>query len=108
MNIIVLALDLLLMVATFIVMLALLAAIVRMLRTGRRKYLLGATAACAWALASWAGIADGIPAIRGFLGAWTLAALITLAQLVFVGLTLAVFRYVWGWLRAPRGARDDS
>ncbi len=98
MNIAVFALDILLMVSTFIVMLALLAAIVQMLRTKRRQYLLAAIAACAWALSSWAGIAEGIPAIRGFLGAWTLAALITLSQLVFVGLTLAIFRYVWGWL----------
>lgn len=107
MNTAVIALDILLMVATFIVMLALLAAIVQMLRTRRRAYLLPAIAACAWALSSWAGIADGIPSIRGFLGAWTLAALITLAQLAFVGLTLAVFRYVWGWLRRSQHVSDE-
>ncbi len=107
MNFAVVALDVLLMVSTFVVMLALLAAIIQMLRTRRRKYLLAAIAACAWALASWAGIADGIPPIRNFLGAWLLAALITLSQLVFIGLTLAIFRYVWGWLRASHRAGDE-
>ncbi len=106
MNIVVLALDILLLLSTFIVMVAMLVAIVQMLRTRRRQYMLAAIAVCAWALASWTSIADGIPALRSFLGAWTLAALISLAQLTFVALTLAVFRYVWGWLRHPRNAGE--
>ncbi len=106
MNIAILALNTLLLLSTFIVMLVLLAAIVQMLRTKRRRYLLVAIAVCAWALASWAGIADGIPALRSFIGPWTLFALIMLAQLTFIVLTLAVFRYVWGWLWHPRGGHD--
>ncbi len=106
MQILVLALNVLLLLSTFTVMVALLAAIVQMLRTRRRQYLLVAIAVCAWALASWASIADGMPVLRNLFGAWALFALIMLAQAAFILLTLLVFRYVWGWHHPRRDASD--
>jgi hypothetical protein len=106
MQIVVFVLNILLLLSTFIVMVALLAAIVQMLRTKRYRYLLVAIAVCAWALSSWASIADGIPALRNLLGAWTLFALIMLAQVTFIALALAIFRYVWGWLHPRRDSGD--
>lgn len=102
MQILVGALNVLVLLSTFTVMVALLAAIVEMVRTKRRKYLLISIAVCAWALSSWASIADGMPVLRNLFGPWTLFALIMLAQVTFIVLTLVVFRYVWGWLHGGK------
>ena len=107
MPILVLALNVLLLLSTFTVMVALLAAIVQMLRTKRRQYLLVAIAVWAWALSSWASIADGMPVLRNLFGAWTLFALIMLGQVTFIVLTLVVFRYVWGWLHPNPNPRRN-
>jgi len=106
MQILVGALNVLVLLSTFTVMVALLAAIVEMLRTKRRKYLLISIAVCAWALSSWASIADGMPVLRILFGPWTLFALIMLAQVTFIVLTLVIFRYVWGWRNPRRDAGD--
>lgn len=108
MQILVLALNVLLLLSTFTVMVALLAAIVQMLRTRRRQYLLVAIAVCAWALASWASIAEGMPALRNLFGAWALFALIMLAQFMFIALTIMILRYVWGWSHPHRTHRRDG
>jgi hypothetical protein len=108
MQIVVVVLEVLLLLSTFVVMVAVAAAIVQMLRTKRRQYLLVAIAIFAWALSSWAGIAEFIPFLRDLFGVWTLFTLIALAQLIFIGLTLFVFQHVWGWLFPHRdpGRRD--
>jgi hypothetical protein len=102
MPILVLVLNILLLLSTFVVTVALMAAIVQMVRTRRRKYLLVAIAVWAWALSSWASIADGMPVLRNLFGAWSLFALIMLAQVTFIVLTLVIFRYVWGWLHGGK------
>lgn len=101
MDILVVALNVLLLLSFFVVMVTLLVAIVEMLRTRRRAYLLVAIAVFGWALASWAGIAQAF-APRNSALAWFLFALVVVAQLIFVGLTLAVFHFVWGWLRRAK------
>jgi len=101
------ALNVLLLLSTFTVMVALLAAIVQMVRTKRRQYLLVAIAVCAWALSSWASIAAGMQPLRNLFGAWTLHALIMLAQATFIVLTLVIFHYVWGWLHPNRNPRRN-
>lgn len=104
MDILVVALRILLLVSFFVVMVTLLVAIVEMLRTKRRTYLLVAIAVFGWALASWAGLAQGFAPPRSSL-AWFLFALVVVAQIIFIALTLAVFHFVWGWLRR---AKDDN
>lgn len=101
MDIIVVALRVLLLLSFFVVMVTLLAAIVEMLRTKRRKHLLVAIAVFGWALASWAGIAQGFAPPRSSL-AWILFALVVVSQIIFIGLALAVFHFVWGWLRRTK------
>lgn len=92
------ALNVLLLLSFFVVMVTLLVAIVEMLRMRRRQYLLVAVAVFGWALASWAGLAQAF-APRNSAFAWMLFALVVISQGIFVALTLAVFHFVWGWLR---------
>ena len=94
----VVALNVLLLLSFFVVIVTLVVAIVEMLRTRRRQYLLVAVAVLGWALASWAGLAQAF-APRNSALAWFLFALVVVAQIIFVALTLAVFHFVWGWLR---------
>lgn len=100
------ALNLLLLVSFTIIVGTLFAALVQMVRTKRYKYLLVALAVFAWALSSWASIASGFDPLRHLLGAWTFVALIAVSQGIFIALTLAVFHFVWGWLRRSDRAED--
>jgi hypothetical protein len=90
-----------LLIVSGILILALVAALVEMLRTRRRQYALVAVAALAWFLSSWALIANRYTPLRDALGSWTLSAVVFASQVTFVLLTVIVFRAVWGWPKLP-------
>ena len=74
---------------------ALVVAMVQLLRTNRRQYLWLASASLAWLLLLWTSIADKYDVIRDGIGSFTLLLLRVAATVIFVAVTLHVLRAVW-------------
>jgi hypothetical protein len=74
---------------------ALVVAMVQLIRTNRRQYVWLASASLAWLLLLWTSIADKYDVIRNGIGSFTLLALRVVATTIFVAVTLQVLRAVW-------------
>ncbi|HEV8191146.1 MAG TPA: hypothetical protein VGP82_06640 [Ktedonobacterales bacterium] len=74
---------------------ALVIAMVQLIRTNRRQYVWLASASLAWLLLLWTSIAERYDVIRSGIGSFTLLVLRVVATTIFVAVTLQVLRAVW-------------
>lgn len=74
---------------------ALIVAMIQLIRTNRRQYVWLASASLAWLLLLWTSIADKYDVIRNGIGSFTLLILRVVATVIFVAVTLQVLRAVW-------------
>jgi hypothetical protein len=87
--------DMLVLLASSATIVALVVAMVQLLRTNRRQYVWVALSCLAWLLLLWTSIVERYDVIRNGIGTFTLLVLRILATAIFVALTLQVLRAVW-------------
>jgi len=87
--------DMLVLLLSSVTIVALVVAIVQLLRTNRRQLVWLASASVAWLLLLWTSIAEKYDVIRVGIGSFTLLILRVVATAIFVALTLQVLRAVW-------------
>lgn len=74
---------------------ALVVAVIQLIRTKRRQLVWLAFASMAWLLLLWTSIADKYDVIRNGIGSFTLLVLRVVATAIFIAVTLQVLRAVW-------------
>lgn len=97
--------DMLVLLATTAVLVALPVAMLHLLRARQGLQLRLALAAWAWALLLWATTAEKYSALRGGIGSFTLGLLQLIADAIFVALIVQVMRSVWRWPPASQWER---
>lgn len=87
--------DMLVLLVASGTIVALVVAVVQLLRTNRRQYVWLASASLAWLLLLWTSIAEKYDVLRNGVGSFTLLVLRVVATAIFVALTLQVLGAVW-------------
>lgn len=87
--------DMFVLLLSSVTIVALVIALVQLIRTNRRNIAWLASASLAWLLLLWTSIADKYDVIRNGIGSFTLLSLRVVATVIFITVTLQVLGAVW-------------
>lgn len=93
--------DMFVLLLSSVTIVALVIALVQLIRTNRRNFVWLASASLAWLLLLWTSIADKYDVIRNGIGSFTLLIVRVVATAIFIFVTLQVLNAVWKLPKLP-------